>query len=107
MYDCQTCKRALSRAERSRLGCAYVAGSTGASPVRGASVEATVCPGYSVSLPVVQEVASCRAHWDKGSLSARLQEYEPTGVLMDLVEVAAGALGSCESYFMKPKDERR
>ena len=88
------------------MGCAYVKGSYGAMPVRGAAVEVTVCPGYSTALPVVQEVKSCRAHWDKGSLRERTYGDAPTPLLLSLIELAAGSLGACESYFMKPKEER-
>jgi len=106
MYDCIACKSRLSTKERATLGCAFVPGAKGAQPVRGARVDATVCPGYSTSLPVVHEIASCRSHWDKGSLELRLHGHTATRLLMQYIELAAGALGSCEAYFMKPKEER-
>lgn len=34
--------------------------------------DATVCPGFSTSLPDVVEVARLYLHWDKGNLSAML-----------------------------------
>ena len=54
----------------------------------------------------MREVCSARMHWDKGHLKERLLGETPTPLLMDLVEVAAAGLASCEAYFSKPEKDR-
>jgi hypothetical protein len=67
------------------------------------SLELTICPGYTSSLPDVIDVA--RLYWwaDKGGI----QRSELTRPLVDGIDVLRCAIGDVEAYsFQKIRDQK-
>lgn len=60
----------------------------------------TICPGYVVSLPQVQEAALCAAWQDKGSLESRLDGEPVTGLLRECIDEVRGASNAVESHML-------
>lgn len=55
-----------------------------------------VCPGYLVALPLVGEALSLHLWWDKGQLSERLGDADPSPLLPFYVEQVAGAVAELQ-----------
>lgn len=72
--------------------------STGISP--------SVCPGYSIILPEVQEVIDCFAHWEKGALALRIVDRKPTTKLLDGLRIYSTACAGMNRLHMTPEKER-
>ena len=109
-FNCDNCVSDVPVLSRQRyMGCAYLPPvDVRIRQVEGAplTVLPSVCPGYSCALPEVQEVRSLHIHWSKGALTQRLDEDQPTSLLMGLIEVYEGAQNAAESYFIKPEQDR-
>ena len=76
---------------RKAMACGFLPPEPGAQAWRGGhhtAPEATTCVGYLIRLPVVQECARARVHWDKGQLDAFAKE--PTELLVMGIEIIEG-----------------
>ncbi len=99
--------QSLPRLVRQSFGCAYEApapstiavhpptgcGYTGERP--------TVCPGYTTSLPEVQEIAIAHLHWTKGELQNYCRGYSPDAITRG-VTMIAGAWADVDNWRMTP-----
>lgn len=63
----------------------------------GTSLEPTVCPGFTTSLPEVIEVARARLHWSKGAIMAFCRG-QPRGALLLGIEALEGEIGQCQQW---------
>jgi hypothetical protein len=105
--DCSKCMETTDVHSRRALGCGWEPALDGAEPATlKSNVEVTVCPGYSCKLPEVVEVASAYAHWEKGTLSARLDGAEPTPQLLDGLVVLQGAIAELNEHRMKASTQK-
>ena len=104
ILKCDNCMNAYTQETRQQMGCgfepppveskrAYVQMWNGGSLPNYKGPKATVCPGYTSSLPEVIEVARARMHWEKGELAAftrgELSEGLTTGI-----EILEGAINA-------------
>jgi hypothetical protein len=81
-------------------GCGYLPRSADAHPEFGipleASVVPTVCPGYSTSLPEVDEVRRYRPSYMKGYLASRLPDCSQA--MFDAQDILEGAVNTWQAY---------
>lgn len=114
IVDCENCLNTQDRQTRQGLRCAYEApvewGRAWEPPSGKAGFRTNaklplvdICPGYTTSLPVVNEVARAHRHWSKGSLGAFAKE--PTEALLMGIEVFDSEVNNCQSYEMTPESE--
>jgi hypothetical protein len=66
---------------------------------------ATVCPGYTCSLPEVLEVARARLHWSKGQLVLFTGGDMPSANLLRGIEILDGESHRVEAWLMTPKEK--
>jgi hypothetical protein len=106
---CSSCVKEQRRTFRSQMGCGLIPGATSELVANftppGAFVAASVCPGYSTSLPEVIEAARLHRHWEKGTLRDRI-DCDPTPLLLDLIETYDNGLSAAKAYAMTPEDQR-
>jgi hypothetical protein len=94
---------------RSYMGCGWLPSNPKARPwsfphPAKDAPEATLCPGYTTSLPVVREVASARLHWSKGALQGWCGGDPHEGLLIG-IEVLEQSANAVASWAMTPKDK--
>lgn len=63
------------------------------------------CPGYTVDLPEVQEIARLRVHWEKGALAHVLEEKKLTELTQTGIHILEAAVGELHRWQMTPKDK--
>lgn len=63
--------------------------------------EKELCPGYLTRLPQVIETVRLLSWKKTGQLAIRLEGTEPTGLLMDSLDILEAAIGDVESYMLE------
>ncbi len=104
--DCETCMRTTSIQTRRELGCAYEPALERATPWTprywvDKDLAATVCPGYTTTLPEVAEVVEAFPQWEKGALTEHLDGEPPTRALLDLLRVMKAGISEFEMSKIK------
>jgi hypothetical protein len=112
--DCDKCKSMTPKTQRQYLGCGYEPPLRGVrltmwNPPSGAAgfkgVGATVCAGYTTSLPEVQEVALDRIHWEHGSLRDACDGDLPTEETRAAVVILEGQYNAVRRWIMTPQKD--
>ena len=109
-YQCTPCKKAYSYEDRCRLKCGWVDAKDlkntekGWGALPGMDFIPEHCPGYTIKLPKVQEVARAWA-WEERS-SGVIKRYEALGLtftedMSDLIDMFAGEQARAEAYEME------
>lgn len=86
--DCTDCKANLTTVERGMRGCGYLPPGKRSGTFRSdklPAVESDMCPGWLITLPQALEAA--RASGWRTQLGQFYEGLEPTGVLMDAIDV--------------------
>lgn len=100
--------QASSHIERSRRGCGFLPPDPAANlrhalPIA-CDVEPTVCPGYSISLPEVNEVVRFRPSYLKGYLTEHLGE-PPSEQFIEAQNVLEGAVNEHHAADIRERNE--
>jgi hypothetical protein len=66
--------------------------------------QTTVCPGFTVALPEVIEVARERLHWSKGALE-QFCHGQAHDALLDGIEYLDGAVYAFQFWSATPRDK--
>lgn len=65
----------------------------------------TACPGYTMNLPEVREIAQARMFFDKGNLGDFCDE-KPTERLREGVMILEGASNECQRWAMDNQEKK-
>jgi hypothetical protein len=112
--DCGKCKAQMNKGQRQALGCGYEppidrARLTMWSPPTGkvgySGPNATVCAGYSTSLPEVIETAIARRHWEKSQLQMACDGEQPTEETRTMVLILDGAFADVKNWAQTPSKD--
>lgn len=96
--ECDACKRMTAETQREYMRCGWMPTSMRTGPNMHTEIgELDTCPGYLIRLPQVNEAARARMHWEHGSLEHRYDGQEPTGTLLDCIEILVSQISEVES----------
>lgn len=105
---CGPCMKSNDESARSRMACGWIPKEKwkdgAVFPVPGVKEIPKVCPGYTVHLPAVQDVARSWSWWNKGQLQIRCDK--PSELLLDLIEVFNGSFVGAQEYEMNEMRRR-
>lgn len=107
--DCAKCKTSTPALQRQSLGCGYEPRTDrvhltvwqppdGKRGYQGPNL--TVCAGYTVNLPEVQEAAYMRAHWKVGAIVPACDGETPTRDVLDAVLILDAGASQLEGWLM-------
>ena len=108
--NCETCMTRQSPHARQLGGCGYEPLLETREPWSGGSLpnysgpQTTVCPGFSIALPEVIEVARARLHWSKGSLD-QFCHGQAHDALIEGIEYLDGAVSEFQFWSSTPADK--
>ena len=102
LLDCATCQKTADLADREAMRCGYLpeppAGTRKCLPLSERLPDLETCPGYTVKLPDVVDIAGVYRHWEKGELAAKLGNQKPTGALLHGLETLQAAGEHLRAY---------
>jgi hypothetical protein len=112
--DCGECKARTSPIERQYMGCGFEPELDRSKhrltmwqppASKFCQTEATICAGYTTSLPEVREVALMYRHWDTGNLAVALCGSQPNEELLSLIVMLASEINAVDVWRMTPSSE--
>jgi hypothetical protein len=109
--DCTACKEACTECGRAEMHCGFLSEQSwsGSPPLpNGYPDEPSCCPGYLVSMPIVQEASRARFWAERGMLRDRYDGHPLTEAVFEAVEQLEVAYQEVESYELdRARDEMK
>lgn len=112
--DCDKCKAMNPKMQRQYMGCGYEPRLTGvrltmwrppSGEVGFRGEDATVCAGYTTSLPEVQETALARIHWEHGSIRDACDGQRPTEEMLGSILILEGQYNAVRRWITTPQKD--
>lgn len=101
--SCEECKRTVNATSRQYMACGFEPAVAGAQPWSPSYMQTTVCPGYTTSLPAVEETLDAYPHWKAGYLTEALDGESPSKGLLDCLSALEGGINEHHAAEMRKK----